>query len=583
LFEPSAEAGDGAEGSRPCPEEREESARAFLVLSRQRRPDLQLAIGTIDPQAGRLHSHRDAEWAATSEALPGRFAPAEVPGLRLAEDDRSRSGGKVAGERPREVKGGCPFVEDDILYLTANGWVQPCWVVDSEEFHIGRFEGGRGFGELLNGPEMNRLRHALRLDRREEARWCSACDFSLAGMLNAGSLEQFWRGRDDQGLVLRQDERRYIFGRVTPSEHRATRLELGCGSTKEPGFVGVDRFALPGVDVVANLDDRLPFGDDSVDLVYASHSLEHVRSLTFTVGEIYRACKHGAQVCIVAPYYQQALNLANPYHKQVFNEHTPRFWTVSPLTLVDPRDYTHPNSPDWGLLHSDNSSSNLDFRCLRIEYFYFPKYRDLPPDQQRDARSRYLDVCDQIMYHLVAVKRPIGEEEFYAMASKIEYFTPPHVQSRQLREENERLARKLRELSEKQARELESRARELGERTAKHAEEIQELQARAEFFSKSSEFLLHRLNAAAQSGLELEAERARLHGELNEALRREQELHQHIVTLTGGTSWRAVQLLLQVRHRLAPRGSLRERIGRRLMQSQRRARALVRRYVVAGP
>ena len=36
----------------------------------------------------------------------------------------------------------------------------------------------------------------------------------------------------------------------------------------------------------------------------------------------------GAQVCIVAPYYNQGLNLANPYHVQVFNEHSPRFWTA---------------------------------------------------------------------------------------------------------------------------------------------------------------------------------------------------------------------------------------------------------------
>src|SRR6266850_605883 len=92
------------------------------------------------------------------------------------------------------------------------------------------------------------------------------------------------------------------------------RVDLGCGRIKLPGFIGVDRFPMPGVDIVADLDERLPFADDSVDMVYASHSLEHVSDLSQVMREVHRICKHGAQLCIVAPYHQQGLNLANPYH-----------------------------------------------------------------------------------------------------------------------------------------------------------------------------------------------------------------------------------------------------------------------------
>src|ERR1039458_8172909 len=112
------------------------------------------------------------------------------------------------------------------------------------------------------------------------------------------------------------------------------RIDLGCGTNKQNGFIGVDRYPLPGVDAIADMNEPLPFRDDSVDLLVASHSLEHVNNLLATMKEVYRICKHGAQLCLIAPYSEQKLNLANPYHTCVFNEHTPRFWTPYPSAPV---------------------------------------------------------------------------------------------------------------------------------------------------------------------------------------------------------------------------------------------------------
>jgi predicted SAM-dependent methyltransferase len=56
----------------------------------------------------------------------------------------------------------------------------------------------------------------------------------------------------------------------------ALRLNLGSGLTPIPGFVNVDALEdAPGVDVVADISQRLPFDDGSAELVYASHLLEH--------------------------------------------------------------------------------------------------------------------------------------------------------------------------------------------------------------------------------------------------------------------------------------------------------------------
>ena len=161
--------------------------------------------------------------------------------------------------------------------------------------------------------EFNPVRHRryssqnnimLRMDQRAEMPFCQNCSLSIGNSVSAEELRRFWRARDQQGLVDDLQERRYIFGTVVPTDHAVVRVDLGCGTVKQSGFVGIDRYALPGVDIVADLNHPLPLRDDSVDLLCASHSLEHVADLQAMMKEIYRACKHGAQVCIVAPYYQ---------------------------------------------------------------------------------------------------------------------------------------------------------------------------------------------------------------------------------------------------------------------------------------
>jgi ubiquinone/menaquinone biosynthesis C-methylase UbiE len=224
----------------------------------------------------------------------------------------------------------------------------------------------------------------------------------------------------------------------TLTENNKIQVDLGCGPVTSPGFIGVDRFVLPGVGIAADLNKPLPFADNAVDLLFASHSLEHVDDLMFTMNEIYRICKHGAQVCIVAPYYQQSLNFANPYHKQIFNEHTPRFWTNYHNVPIEKAEYDHAASYLWGLAESDNSTARIDMRILKMEFFYYPEYQNLSADEQRVARKKYFDVCDQIMYNLVIVKEDIEDVEMVKLSQEMDLYEPPYVTIRKLREETKK-------------------------------------------------------------------------------------------------------------------------------------------------
>jgi predicted SAM-dependent methyltransferase len=70
--------------------------------------------------------------------------------------------------------------------------------------------------------------------------------------------------------------RRRLRPPALPSRSDGRRLlHLGCGPVHAPGFIHVDLLPAPHVHVVTNLDDLNAFADGSVDLVYASHCLEH--------------------------------------------------------------------------------------------------------------------------------------------------------------------------------------------------------------------------------------------------------------------------------------------------------------------
>lgn len=53
------------------------------------------------------------------------------------------------------------------------------------------------------------------------------------------------------------------------------KLNLGCGSDIKEGFINLDFIRGPGVDLVHDLTNTLPFEDGSVDYILASDVLEH--------------------------------------------------------------------------------------------------------------------------------------------------------------------------------------------------------------------------------------------------------------------------------------------------------------------
>jgi SAM-dependent methyltransferase len=81
------------------------------------------------------------------------------------------------------------------------------------------------------------------------------------------------------------------------------RVNLGCGRLVLPGFVNVDFLPGEGVDVVVDFDhDPLPFANESVNAVLASHVVEHIAHLERLFSEVHRVLAPGGILEVYTPF-----------------------------------------------------------------------------------------------------------------------------------------------------------------------------------------------------------------------------------------------------------------------------------------
>lgn len=93
-------------------------------------------------------------------------------------------------------------------------------------------------------------------------------------------------------------------------------LDIGCGSQKAEGAIGLDIFPYEGVDVVHNIDEfPWPFKENQFEKVKAQHIIEHVANIADFLKEIHRISAPGAEVSIVTPHFTSLDSWADPTHR----------------------------------------------------------------------------------------------------------------------------------------------------------------------------------------------------------------------------------------------------------------------------
>lgn len=82
------------------------------------------------------------------------------------------------------------------------------------------------------------------------------------------------------------------------------KLEIGCGTNPQPGYLHLDIRALRGVDVICDFaNEKLPFKANTFVEILSSHSIEHIsfRKLPFVFQEWHRVLKPGGRVVLRTP------------------------------------------------------------------------------------------------------------------------------------------------------------------------------------------------------------------------------------------------------------------------------------------
>lgn len=104
-------------------------------------------------------------------------------------------------------------------------------------------------------------------------------------------------------------------------------LNVGCGKDIKRGveeWKNLDKFKLPGVDIVHDINNPLPFPDNTFDFVLASHIIEHLgpdRKI-YILRELWRVTKVGCNIEIMVPNWNHRNAYIDPTHLSVWEIHT---------------------------------------------------------------------------------------------------------------------------------------------------------------------------------------------------------------------------------------------------------------------
>ena len=97
------------------------------------------------------------------------------------------------------------------------------------------------------------------------------------------------------------------------------KLDLGCGSNQQEGFINLDCRQLPGVDIVHDVETLpWPVPSECVSLVLARHIVEHINpakgGFIKFMDECWRVLKYDGQLLISTPYGGSLDYWADPTH-----------------------------------------------------------------------------------------------------------------------------------------------------------------------------------------------------------------------------------------------------------------------------
>lgn len=173
------------------------------------------------------------------------------------------------------------------------------------------------------------------------------------------------------------------------------KLQIGCGEHLILGWWNTDIRNLPGVDQIVNLENPLPFEDNSVDEVYGRAIIEHVFNIQQLMRELYRITKPGGTLRFLVPHPSNIFTFRDWTHVRFFTLHTFDFYVEG-----TPYNYYYPEVK-FRIVERKLEYTTGKFRFLNFISWFI----NLHPTLQ-DVWERFCWVfpMDNIMFTLEVVK-----------------------------------------------------------------------------------------------------------------------------------------------------------------------------------
>ena len=169
-------------------------------------------------------------------------------------------------------------------------------------------------------------------------------------------------------------------------------IDLGCGTRKRDGFIGVDVLDFPGVDVKCDLGkDKWPWEDNSVDEANASHFIEHLTGdeRIHFFNELYRVLKVDAKATIITPHWSSGRAYGDLTHK--WPPVVEMFWYYL--------------NAEWRAKNAPHISFTCDFAAV-WGYSINPTWQVRNQETQTFGVSHYREVAQDMMATLTKREAP---------------------------------------------------------------------------------------------------------------------------------------------------------------------------------
>ncbi len=113
--------------------------------------------------------------------------------------------------------------------------------------------------------------------------------------------------------------RQFIRPKLPEIAEREINLHLGCGFVNHPQFINIDALPLPHIHYIRSIGNLSPFADNSVNLIYASHSLEHFSHMETpaVLAEWFRVLKKGGILRLSVPDFDLLVDIYREHNNNV--------------------------------------------------------------------------------------------------------------------------------------------------------------------------------------------------------------------------------------------------------------------------